>query len=177
MELLRVVDQYGNFTGEVLERKLVHERNLLHNEIAVFVLRCENGGQILLQKRSANKQMNPNKWGLCAGHVEASESIVDAALRELEEEIGLTVSRDELHPLLERRVRIGEKNSHITYPFYVWCDQDETFFHIQEEELSQVKWHSIDSVVTRVKQGDSTLTLKEGWLPYLEELEHIIDSF
>ena len=36
MELLDIVDEQGNFTGQVMEREKAHDLNLLHWEIAVF---------------------------------------------------------------------------------------------------------------------------------------------
>ena len=107
MELIEIVDENGNFTGQVLDRKEAHDKNLLHNEIAVFVLNDKN--QVLLQKRSANKRFNPNKWALCAGHVEAYESLEDAAIREIKEEIGLDISKEDLHEYLKKRNNFKRK--------------------------------------------------------------------
>ena len=49
-------------------------------------------GELLLQKRAANKKQNPNKWGVCAGHIDAGETVEVSAIRELEEELGLKVT-------------------------------------------------------------------------------------
>ena len=65
MEYLDVVDEQGEPTGEVMEKEKVHDLNLLHWEVAIFVM--NNEGQILLQKRAATKRFDPNKWGLCVG--------------------------------------------------------------------------------------------------------------
>ena len=81
MELLDIVDEYGKFTGEVMEREKVHDLNLLHWEVAILIANSKK--QILLQKRSANKRFSPNKWGLCAGHVDSGEDIDASALREV----------------------------------------------------------------------------------------------
>ena len=90
MELLDIVDEQGNFTGEVMEREKAHDLNLLHWEIAVLIV--NKNREVLLQKRAATKRFNPNKWGLCAGHVDAYESLENAAIREIKEEIGIDVS-------------------------------------------------------------------------------------
>ena len=73
MEFIQIVDKNGNFTGEIMEKEEAHEKNLLHNEIAVFIINDRK--QVLLQKRSPNKKFYPNKWALCAGHVDAGESL------------------------------------------------------------------------------------------------------
>ena len=38
MELLDIADEYGNFTGEAMDREKVHDLNLLHWEVAVFII-------------------------------------------------------------------------------------------------------------------------------------------
>ena len=34
MELIRVVNKLGEYTNEVLDRKEIHDKNLLYNEIS-----------------------------------------------------------------------------------------------------------------------------------------------
>jgi 8-oxo-dGTP pyrophosphatase MutT (NUDIX family) len=46
-------------------------------------------GRILLQERDEHAPIDPEKWGLCGGHVEPGESFETAAYRELEEETGV----------------------------------------------------------------------------------------
>src|SRR5436309_1462601 len=47
-------------------------------------------GTVLLARRSAGRQAYPNRWSFPGGHVEAGESLDDALIRELREEIGVT---------------------------------------------------------------------------------------
>lgn len=171
MELIEIVDENGNFTGEVMDKDETHDKNLLHNEIAVFII--NDNKQVLLQKRSANKRFEPNKWSLCAGHVDAYESLEDAAIRELKEEVGLHISIDDLHPFAEREFTIRDSNSHITYFYYTKSNKSESDFIIQEEELSEVKWFNIDNVIDMIKANDETITFKENRLYLLEELKEI----
>lgn len=81
MELIEIVDENGDFTGQVMDKEEAHDKNLLHNEVGIFII--NDDGKVLLQKRSANKRFAPNKWGLCAGHVDAYETLEDAAIREI----------------------------------------------------------------------------------------------
>lgn len=171
MELIEIVDKNGNFTGEVMEKEEAHDKNLLHNEIAVFVINDKN--QVLLQRRSANKRFNPNKWALCAGHVDAYESLEAAALREIKEEIGLDITIEELHPIAEREFTIRESNSHITYFYYVKSNNKEDDFIIQEEELSEVKWFDLDDVISMIKQKDERVVFKENRIHIFEALKEL----
>ncbi len=153
MELIEIVDENGNFTGEVIDKEEAHKRNLLHNEVAAFIINDKK--QVLLQKRSANKRFDPNKWGLCAGHVDACEKLDDAMIREIKEEIGLDVSKKDLHPYKERTISIRDKNSHIMYYYYVKTNKKEDEFIIQEDELSEVKWFDIDKVLEMIDNKDN----------------------
>lgn len=171
MELIDIVDEVGNFTGQIMEKEEAHDKNLLHNEIAVFII--NNNNQVLLQKRSANKRFNPNKWGLCAGHVDSGESLESAAIRETKEEIGLNIGVNELHQFKEREFTIRKENSHITYFYYVKTNKKETDFTIQEEELSEVKWFYIDKVIEMIKNNDKSITFKENTIYLFEALKDL----
>ncbi len=56
--------------------------------IAVGLLRQQ--GRLLLGKRSAHRRAYPGVWDLPGGHVEAGETIEQALVRELREELGVT---------------------------------------------------------------------------------------
>lgn len=169
MELLDIVDENGNLTGEVMEREKAHELNLLHWEISVFLINDKK--EVLLQKRAATKKMNPNMWGSCAGHVDSGEGIEETALRELEEEIGIKFSIDDLHVLEEMQVTKKEINSHLTRVYYVYYNGND--FKIQTEELSEVKWFNIEDVINMIKNNDDTITFKMDRLYLFEKLKEI----
>lgn len=171
MELLRVVDKNGNFTGDIFDREYIHDNNLLHNEVSVFILNSNK--EILLQKRSMTKKFNPGKWGLCAGHVSYDETLEDAALREIKEEIGLDIDLGDLNPIGDKLVLLYDKGAHITYHYYIKVDKSSDEFIIQKEELSEVKWFLIDDVLKMIKSKDNSITLKENRVDLLESLKRI----
>lgn len=171
MELIQIVDENGNFTGQIIDKEEAHDKNLLHNEVAAFIINDKK--QVLLQKRSANKRFNPNKWALCAGHVDAYESLGDAILREIKEEVGLDISKDDLHQFGEREFTIRDSNSHITYFYYIRSNLNEKDFIIQKEELSEVKWFDIDEVIDMIKKNDSSIVFDEKRLKLFEQLRNI----
>lgn len=171
MELIQIVDENGDFTGVVLDKEEAHDKNLLHNEVAVFIINDYN--QVLLEKRSANKRFNPNKWALCAGHVDAYESLEDAAIREIKEEIGIDVPKDDLHKYSGKELTLRDRNSHITYFYYVKTNKREDDFTVQFEELSEVKWFDIDNVINMIINKDGSTVFTEERLNLFKGLKEL----
>jgi isopentenyldiphosphate isomerase len=87
LECFDILNELGQKTGEVKSRAQVHRDGDWHRTIHLWVL---NGcGELLLQHRGPKQESNPNKWDIsCAGHVLEGESSMQAAERELSEEIG-----------------------------------------------------------------------------------------
>lgn len=156
MEYIQIVDKNGNFTGEIKEREEVHHKNLLHNEISIFIINDKN--EVLLEKRSPNKKYSPNKWGLCGGHVSAYEGLEEAALREGKEELGLEISLNKLHPFGKREFILDQTNSYFIYSYYVKSNLKENEFILQKEEVSEVKWVNIDTIIEMILSHNESLT-------------------
>ncbi len=89
-ELFDVVDAEDRVLRQATRRE-VHAKNWLHRAVHVFVFnKC---GELFLQQRSHLKDAHPSVWDSSAsGHLDAGESYEVAAVRELEEELGLEVS-------------------------------------------------------------------------------------
>lgn len=164
MEFIEVVDKFGNYTGQVVERKKVHNLRLPHWEVIILIV--NDRGQILLQKRSTQKRFYPNKWSLCSGLVIAGESVEEGALRELQEELGIKVLKEDL--------KLLEENLDLTRFYYVVCSKEERDFSIQEEELSCVKWYYIDEVIAMIKSHDDSITMKENRLEIFYKIKEIL---
>jgi 8-oxo-dGTP diphosphatase len=59
------------------------------HQIALIGL-IDQRGWLLMQERDENAPVDPEKWGLLGGGIEPNEAPLDAAVRELAEESGLT---------------------------------------------------------------------------------------
>ena len=97
-EYFDIRDENGKITGEVKERSLVHQDGDLHGTVHIWVVRkTKKGYDVLLQKRSAEKDSFPGCYDISsAGHVEAGFDYKESALRELQEELGITAAEEEL---------------------------------------------------------------------------------
>src|SRR5262245_16645361 len=99
-EMVDVLDESGQRTGEVLPKSVVHARELWHTSAHIWIINSK--GEILMQYRVADKKILPSCWDTSvAGHVSAGTTPAESGLRELEEEIGLDATLDELKPVGE----------------------------------------------------------------------------
>lgn len=98
IEYLEVVDENNQVVG-ISSRKEIHEKGLRHRSVHIFIFNTQ--GELYLQKRSPHKDQYPEHWDTsAAGHTDPGESPIDAAQRELKEELGLDVPLTEVlqHP-------------------------------------------------------------------------------
>jgi len=94
-EWIDILDLQGNYTRKRALKSEAHRKGLFHPTVHVWF--HTQDGLILLQQRAKNKDTYPLRWDVSvAGHVGAGEQIMEAALREVEEEIGLNISKDDL---------------------------------------------------------------------------------
>lgn len=103
MEYVDIFDENNNLTGQIKEKGKAHEEGDFHRTAHVWIINDKN--ELLLQKRSANKKSHPNCWDISgAGHIKAGESVIDGAIRELKEELGVEEVKYVLYKDLEKMV-------------------------------------------------------------------------
>ncbi|MEC3966904.1 NUDIX hydrolase [Flagellimonas halotolerans] len=97
-ERVDILDERGKPTGESCLKSEAHRKGLLHPTVHVWLYTPD--GRVLIQQRGKNKATHSLHWDVSvAGHVAAGEKIISAAIREVEEEIGIQVSETELESL------------------------------------------------------------------------------
>ena len=89
MEFFDIVDDDDHVTGTATRAECHGNPALIHRVVHVLVINSR--GDLLLQKRSPHKDIQPGKWDTSVGgHLDPGESYHEAALREMSEELGLT---------------------------------------------------------------------------------------
>lgn len=160
MEYLDVVDENGNPTGETVERSAAHAGAIRHRTAHVWLVRMRDGQpEVLLQKRCDAKESFPGCYDISsAGHIPAGSGFVDSALRELQEELGISAEADELIFCGDRRAvwtgSFGGKpflDSEVARVFVLWQDLPEEAFRLQAGEVSAVRWMGLAEVIAAVK--------------------------
>lgn len=79
-----------------------------------------------------------NQWSLPGGGVKAGESYKDAALRELNEELGIVLSTKDVHELLDVRV-YNERGLFMRYAIFVAELHGEVLLK-PSHEISETRW-------------------------------------
>ncbi|HET6513690.1 MAG TPA: NUDIX domain-containing protein [Thermodesulfovibrionales bacterium] len=88
-EPLEIVNERGEVIGLALRSEIHSNPSLMHRVVHVLIF--NKAGELLLQKRSLNKDVAPGRWDTSVGgHVGVAEDLLSAARRETEEELGLT---------------------------------------------------------------------------------------
>lgn len=94
-EYIDIVNKEGVPTGKSELKSVIHQNGFYHNTAHVWLYTEQ--GDILLSQRSAKKTICPLIWDVSvAGHIDAGETIVSAAIRETKEEIGLVITEKDL---------------------------------------------------------------------------------
>lgn len=94
MEIIDIVDANDKVVGSATKDE-VRQKGLLSRVSFVILLNAKN--ELFLQQRKATKTTYPLYWsGSAAGHLRTGESYLEAALREVEEELGVKTSLQEI---------------------------------------------------------------------------------
>ena len=101
-EQIDVLNADGTPAGYARGRTEVHAKGLWHRTVHIWAF--DSKGRILFQLRSRVKENNPGRFDTsCAGHISAGDSSVNAAVRELHEELGVHKSSRDLEYLFEAK--------------------------------------------------------------------------
>ncbi|MCQ8105725.1 NUDIX domain-containing protein [Methylomonas sp. SURF-2] len=148
-EPLAVVDELDRIIA-YRPRREIHALSLRHR--AVHILVFNRDGQLLLQKRSRNKDLNQGLWdSSAAGHVDQGEDYADCAPRELREELGIDAALTDLFKL-EACPELGMEFIRVYQ-----CRHDGPF-SFAAEEIDELQWLRLDEVDNRVNGDDAALT-------------------
>ena len=159
MEYLDVVDEKGIHTGRTVERKEAHKYGILHRTAHVWLfVKGEDGIEVMLQKRSENKDSNPGCYDISsAGHIPAGDDYIPSAIREAEEELGICLLAEEFLYCGQRRIHYCEtfhgevfQDNQVSNVYAVWLKEYPDKLCLQEKEVAEVlfvKWKDLLQMV------------------------------
>lgn len=174
-ELIDLVNEKNELTGEQKPWSEVHNKALLHRSVHIWIYNSKS--EVLLQLRSKEKYTFPNLWDIsCAGHVDLNEDPQTSALRELKEELGLTVDPQNLKfRNIEREQKSsGEfKENEFCYIYLLKFDGAANTLVLQKEEVKQAKFFTIPNIKKELTINPDKYVPHNYWSEILEEIQKI----
>ena len=162
-ELFPIVDEEGQVIDKATRGECHGGSRLLHPVVHLHVF--NNTGEIFLQKRPEWKDIQPGKWDTAVGgHIDYGETPVDALLREVREELGITTFTPQW---LGMYVFESQRERELVYVYQTVHDGE---IHPSEAELDGGRFWTIDEIRSAIGQGVLTPNFESEFLRFDEEL-------
>ncbi len=158
-EIFDIVDTTDTVIGRATRKECNSDPVLIHR--AAFVLIFNDTDQLLWQKRSLTKDVNPGAWITSAsGHVNSGESYEQTAIREVKEELGVDITVEFLGKFLYRYKNESEFSA-------IFKAHSNGPFDFDPNEISEVRFLSL---------RDFLKSESEGTLEVSSAVHNIVDS-
>jgi 8-oxo-dGTP pyrophosphatase MutT (NUDIX family) len=172
MECIEWFDVYDRKGNKTLKKKTKGSK-LMGNEymLGVNVWIINPSLEFLIQKRAKNLKHSPGKLAPVGGSAIAGESPEEAAVREVKEELGINIRKEEL-----KRIKIFKFKRIIVYAFIVLEDFNLKDVILQESEVESVELLTEKKIEDSMKAGEF-FDIKQSWCEvktYIKELSCLI---
>ena len=146
MELLQVFDADKNMLNEYVERdkKLKLPEGKYFMIILLFIQ--NNEGKFLIQKTSKEKG---SEYAVTGGHVTYKDDAITTCIKEAEEELGLTLSEDDLEEIDVLKHDVG-----YVAIYYLKKNIDINALTLQEDEVESISWMSTDEINNLINENN-----------------------
>lgn len=152
-EMIDIYDQDMNFTGITVPRKgaFMKEGQFMLYALAIVE---DLQGRILITKRAMTKKWAAGQWEVQGGAVDAGETPLQGAVREVFEEVGLKVTPEQARFCYRyTNVDLGRGDNYINSIFRFRLDFDLGDVVLQEREATSCKLASWDEICQLEDQG------------------------
>ena len=157
-EYIDILNNYGEVSGKTCLKSEAHKNGFFHQSAHIWIF--DKNKNVLIQKRAADKDTFPNLWDISvAGHISAGELPIDAAIREVEEEVGLKITKNQLQHIGTSTHKVLHKIDLIDYELhhiYVCCiNFNIENLKIQLEEVAKIKTIALNKLITKVNADNN----------------------
>ena len=111
-----------------------------HHRVATAVL--VNSNRVLLCHRHPNRRWYPNVWDIPGGHIEDHETPAEAVVRELREELDVTIRLNSTTPF-----RIYDPAPDLTLHAWVITEWSGDITNLAPDEHDEIRWFDHDELV------------------------------
>lgn len=160
-----VVDKNDKVIGKITEEEATHSHDTITRTVTIFVYNSK--GELFLQKRSRTKIRFPLHWDISvSGFVDAGESHDKAAIRELEEELGIKKNAKQLEFLFKKLIQTDRIEIAKVYAL----ETDEPI-SINRDEIAEGKFFSITEIKKMIHDKKELIT--SHFLLLFKEIGHL----
>ena len=175
-EYIDILDSNGVPTGEIKPKSVVHEKGYFHNTAHVWIFNEKK--EILLQQRSLNKSICPGLWDVsAAGHVDSGETVKEAAIREVYEELGLKLQNEKLIKISTNKVERYYAENLIDNEFHnsfiYQTDTKLKSYCVNKIEVEAIKYISIQDFINLLNTDNNNHFIKSNKEYYLRVIKSI----
>lgn len=138
-----------------MEKMEAHQKALLHRAFSIFIF--DRQGNMLLQQRAATKYHSPGLWtNACCSHPRPGETVEQAGLRRLHEELGfVTPIRKAFHFTYRAHFDNGLTEHEFDHVFTGVYDGP---MQLNPEEVSAISWKAIAAIAASLQQQPERYT-------------------
>lgn len=163
MELVDLYDENRIPLGKTAERYAPKGPGELR--VVVHVCLFDSRGRLLIQRRTESKHIWPGLWDVTVGGgVDAGETTRQGAEREVREELGYALDLSGLRPSVTVNFAGGFDDF-----FIAVRDLDVGTLSLQAEEVSAVRWVTLEELLTMVDDG-SFIPYPKSFLQFLFDM-------
>lgn len=153
MELFDLFDDDRKPLGKTIVRGEACKEG--ENRMVVHVVIFNSKGEMLIQQRQSTKKHWPSLWDIsCGGCSIAGETSKESAHRELLEELGIDYDFSDVRPHYTINFERGFDDV-----YFLELDIDVKDLVLQEDEVIQAKWATVEEIKTLISEGK--------FIPYL----------
>jgi isopentenyl-diphosphate delta-isomerase type 1 len=160
-EPIDIVDADGNVIGRATRAEVHGNPALMHRVVHILVF--NRAGDVLLQKRSLEKDIQPGKWDTSVGgHLDPGEDYDAAARRELFEELGI---REPGFELLYDFVWRSERETELVRVYGLVYEGP---IVVHPDEIDAARFWTRGEIEAHIGRGVFTPLFEKGWLRFKE---------
>ncbi len=161
MDFFEIVDDDDQVIGLRPRSECHGNPDLVHRVSHVLVF--NSAGNLLLQKRSLLKDVQPGKWDTSVGgHVDPGENYLQAAYREMEEELGVT--GQPLKVLYSSKIRNNFESENVMTYLVVYDGK----ICFNRTEIDEIRFWTPSEIDEALGRGILTPNFEEEWQLWLD---------
>jgi isopentenyldiphosphate isomerase len=164
IEYFPVVTENGNVIGKAAREECHSGTFLLHPVVHLHVF--NSAGELYLQKRASDKDIQPDKWDTSVGgHVDYGEEILNALKREVREELDIV----DFEPVFIKRYKfVSSREAELVHSYYTVYNGP---IHFDPSEIADGKFWNFQEIESQIGKDVFTPNFEQEFVNLMRNLK------